>query len=58
METKICTHKSGCNRELPIENFELKKNKDVYYRRTICKKCRAILRKDYFRKYLEDRMRI
>jgi hypothetical protein len=46
METKVCKGKYGCNKDLPIESFDMvptiQKGKRYWYRRTICNDCEKI----------------
>lgn len=43
METRICKE---CGKELPLEQFELEHTKKGDFRRNVCRKCRAIYRKN------------
>lgn len=50
METKVC---KKCGKELPLENFELEHTKKGNFRRSTCRECRAIYRKNRRKEYPE-----
>lgn len=44
-DTRLC---KGCNQELPIDSFETGKNQKGFYRRSTCKSCVLIKRRQHF----------